>query len=61
MRIPARRPDDENWRIDDIIERLKSALGCLGDYEEVTGIHSHSEPLRSAIAPMLRVMESNRI
>ena len=53
--------DDENWRIDDIMERLKSALGCLGDYEEITGIHSHSEPLRSAIAPMLRVLESNRI
>lgn len=53
--------DDQNWRIDDMIKRLKSALGCLGDYEEVTGIHSHSAPLRSAIAPMLRVLESNRI
>ena len=53
--------DDDNWRIDDITERLKSALGCLGDYEEVTGIHSHSEPLRNAIAPMLRVLESNCI
>ncbi len=60
MQVAAVADDDENWRIDDIIERLKSALGCLGDYEEITGIHSHSEPLRSAIATMLRVLESNR-
>ena len=36
-------------------------MDLIGDYEELTGIHSHSGPLRRAVQPMIEMLERNRV
>jgi hypothetical protein len=41
-RMEKAQPDQRNVRIAAMFETLRAAVDLLGDYEELTGIHSHS-------------------
>lgn len=53
-------PDQRNLRIAAMLETLRAAVDLIGDYEGITGIHSHSGPLRRAVQPMIEMLERNR-
>lgn len=55
------RPDQRNARITAMSETLRAAVVLIGDYEGITGIHSHSGPLRCAVQPMIEMLERNRV
>jgi hypothetical protein len=54
-------PDQRNVRIAAMVETLRAAVDLIGDYEGLTGIHSHSGPLRRAVQPMIEMLERNRV
>ena len=54
-------PDQRNARIGAMAETLRAAVDLLGDYEGLTGIHSHSGPLRRAVQPMIEMLERNLV
>jgi hypothetical protein len=60
-RMEKAQPDQRNLRIAAMFETLRAAVDLIGDYEELTGIHSHSGPLRRAVQPMIEMLERNRV
>ena len=60
-RMEKAQPDQRNARIAAMLEHLRAAVDLIGDYEELTGIHSHSGPLRRAVQPMIEMLERNRV
>ena len=60
-RMEKAKPDQRNARVAAMLETLRAAVDLLGDYEELTGIHSHSGPLRRAVQPMIEMLERNRV
>ena len=57
---PAAAAPGHNSQADQLLTLYRMALESTGDYERLTGMYSHSSPLRRALQPMIEVLERNR-
>jgi hypothetical protein len=59
MKQPPSPADERNARVKAMIETLSAARDLITEYEKITGIYSHSGPMRRAMQPMIEMLERN--
>lgn len=57
---PAAGAPSRNGQVDQMVTMYRMVLESTGNYEQLTGIYSHSGALRRALQPMIDQLERNR-